>query len=404
MTQERLNTYTCRTMSMVFFAVVVMWPCLSHADWDAPYFFDDFEDGDATDGNPVKWTVEQPEPGTFEVIDGDLVVTLPDDPLPPGDARGTCLSPRITVTDASFRAQVKYIVPGSNWATFWSRGVNFTPDGSESISLESAIRADGLLSLHISRLTPDLVFQILRQAETDVNPFQEIVNFQFDVFGEFANVTVWPDGQPKPSKANLDTVRIPASVWDEGQFGLCSASFDNIEVPPQRISYFAALPTPHATLVRGDFDENLVIEAADIDLLSSAVRNESADLKFDINLDNAVDSSDREYWVHKEKWTYFGDANLDGEFNSADFVEVFQTGQYEDQIEANSTWSTGDWDGDAEFTSGDFVVAFQDGGYEKGPIQQTLAVPEPTAILTIVLSVLAFWGTARRRSIHPYVR
>ena len=73
-----------------------------------------------------------------------------------------------------------------------------------------------------------------------------------------------------------------------------------------------------------------------------------------------------------------GDANRDGNFNSADLVQSFQRGEYEDQIEGNSTWEDGDWDGDALFNSSDFVIAFTDGGYELGPKMPAQAVPEPT--------------------------
>ena len=83
--------------------------------------------------------------------------------------------------------------------------------------------------------------------------------------------------------------------------------------------------------------------------------------------------------------TFFGDANLDGEFNSLDLVMVVQAGEYEDDIALNSTWSTGDWNGDRDFDSGDFVTAFQDGGFEFGPRQRVTSVPE---------SVPAFWGIA----------
>ena len=62
-----------------------------------------------------------------------------------------------------------------------------------------------------------------------------------------------------------------------------------------------------------------------------------------------------------------GDANRDGVFDSADFVQVFQMGEYEDAIAGNSTWQEGDWDGDGDFDSADFVAAFQTGLYEVPP-------------------------------------
>ena len=65
--------------------------------------------------------------------------------------------------------------------------------------------------------------------------------------------------------------------------------------------------------------------------------------------------------------TVFGDANLDGQFNSADQVVIFQRGAYEDDLALNSGWADGDWDGDWDgdggFGSEDLVLAFQRGGY-----------------------------------------
>ena len=61
---------------------------------------------------------------------------------------------------------------------------------------------------------------------------------------------------------------------------------------------------------------------------------------------------------------FAGDANGDGLFTSADMVQVFQTGEYEDNIVGNSTFAEGDWNGDGDFTSSDMVMAFQTGRYE----------------------------------------
>jgi hypothetical protein len=60
-----------------------------------------------------------------------------------------------------------------------------------------------------------------------------------------------------------------------------------------------------------------------------------------------------------------GDANRDGVFNSSDLVQVFQAGEYEDELAENSFWETGDWNDDGEFNSSDFVVAWQFGAYER---------------------------------------
>jgi hypothetical protein len=74
-----------------------------------------------------------------------------------------------------------------------------------------------------------------------------------------------------------------------------------------------------------------------------------------------------EFWqipIDSETPSAPGDANRDGLFNSSDLVQVFQRGEYEDQIKGNSTWEDGDWNGDGDFTTADLVLAFQSGGYQ----------------------------------------
>ena len=107
--------------------------------------------------------------------------------------------------------------------------------------------------------------------------------------------------------------------------------------------------------------------------------------------------NDLNVWVEDLKQTSFGDANLDGEFSSADLVAVFSAGEYEDMIENNSGWAEGDWDADSDFTSADLVVAFAEGGYEQGPRLASKGVPEPTSVVMAVLGVLGFLAVSRTR-------
>lgn len=148
----------------------------------------------------------------------------------------------------------------------------------------------------------------------------------------------------------------------------------------------------------GDLNGNGRFDAPDIDQLSAAMVAGNARMRFDLNSDGQINAEDRRVWVEEKKRTYFGDADLDGQFNSADFVRVFQAGQYEDASPLNSTWETGDWNGDQEFTSGDFVTAFQAGGYEQGPRPAVSAVPEPTSTTILcLLSGLAIRLVRRRK-------
>ncbi len=117
---------------------------------------------------------------------------------------------------------------------------------------------------------------------------------------------------------------------------------------------------------RVDLNSDGKLDAADVDFLFAAIRAGEDTQRFDLNNDEAVDRLDSDVLVREVFRTYRGDVDLDGRFDSNDLVSVFQSGEYEDGIDDNSTWAEGDWDGNGEFDSGDLVVAFQDGGYERG--------------------------------------
>lgn len=138
----------------------------------------------------------------------------------------------------------------------------------------------------------------------------------------------------------------------------------------------------------GDFNADQRLEAGDIDLLSAAVRAGDHPSRFDLTGDDLVNNADREFWVEDLYGTYFGDADLDGEFGSSDLILALQAGTYEDDVPGNAGWATGDWDGDGEFSTADLLVAFQAGAYEQGPRASVASVPEPTSNLPLGIGLL----------------
>ena len=142
----------------------------------------------------------------------------------------------------------------------------------------------------------------------------------------------------------------------------------------------------------GDFDGDGTLGHGDIDILLAAIDTGFEDLEHDLDRSGSVDISDVFYFAEVLFGTWLGDANLDGEFNTSDFVRLWQSSEYEDNIPNNSTWADGDWNGDREFNSDDFVLAFRGRGYEAGP--RVAFVPEPLAVP--ISAALACLGLAVR--------
>jgi len=191
-------------------------------------------------------------------------------------------------------------------------------------------------------------------------------------FGTFAN-------DAYPYSGMMDDI----AIWDKA-------------LDASTIAGIAAGTYPILGGKKGDFNLDGVLDAADIDALTAAALGGQNPSGFDLNGDQRVDGTDRVVWVHDLRNVYFGDANLDGVFSTADFVSVFQVGEYEDATALNSGWSDGDWNGDRDFTSGDFVTAFQDGGFEKGPRAAVAAVPEPSSLLLLLGSLAPLAARLRR--------
>ncbi len=145
----------------------------------------------------------------------------------------------------------------------------------------------------------------------------------------------------------------------------------------------------------GDLNANDTLDVGDIDQLSCGIEshwscNPPLPNAEDLNGDGNVSIDDHNYWVHNLKRTWYGDADLNGHFDSTDLVQVLASGQFERTsydvwysqglpYPPATSWSEGDWNADGEFNSADLVVALADGGYEQGPRAAVSAVPEPSA-------------------------
>ncbi|MFC1758782.1 hypothetical protein ACFL2H_08445, partial [Planctomycetota bacterium] len=139
--------------------------------------------------------------------------------------------------------------------------------------------------------------------------------------------------------------------------------------PSPGTSSFIDLPS-------GDVNGNGEIEVTDIDAICGAIQSGNNDMRFDLNGDGVINVGDQRFLVEQIMGTTYGDSNLDGIFNSSDFVQVFTVGEYEDGIAGNSTWAEGDWDCDGDFGTSDFVAAFQTNAYVANavPTVETISI------------------------------
>ncbi|MCA9215523.1 MAG: CotH kinase family protein [Planctomycetales bacterium] len=161
----------------------------------------------------------------------------------------------------------------------------------------------------------------------------------------YDNLSPWP---PAANGAGQSLQRIAVD-----QIGSVSSAFAG------------SIPNPGATdgALQGDFNGDKQLDVNDVNLLLAALRDDTPSSEFDLTGDGNVDGSDRDYMIETLLGSGYGDSNLEGIFDSKDLVLIFQASQYEDAIEDNSTWETGDWDGDGDFNTRDLVFAFMNSKY-----------------------------------------
>ena len=151
------------------------------------------------------------------------------------------------------------------------------------------------------------------------------------------------------------------------------------------------------TLPEADPDANAdnTVDLTDIGMFCSALNHFPSPV-FDFNEDARVDGFDLNHLVHDALRTTYGDANLDGVFDSSDLIKVFVAGEYEDEIPGNSTWDEGDWNCDGNFNTLDLVYAFQDGGYVSTAERMIETAVQNRRATSVELADLAFASLVER--------
>jgi hypothetical protein len=184
----------------------------------ATVFFDDFEDGSATDGSPVAWQAATGRfPATsFSVLQGDLHLTVSQ-----SNTIGTMFVPLPqALADASIQAVVRLEGGGNDLAGVFARA----DDSGVSHTLE--IEADGDVFLGIAVAGAGM--GTFTQVATNLRPTQEDVILRLDAIGNTMRAWAWRAGEAMPQEPLL-TATDTANQVPTGLPGI----FYGTSIPPQ---------------------------------------------------------------------------------------------------------------------------------------------------------------------------
>ena len=145
-------------------------------------FFDDFNDGNATDGSPVTWVPVPGFPGTFDASSGDYL-------LAPSDRSIVATVPQFMPANVSVRTQVRFLEPSS------PGGVEILARANRAAvtAYQAGLNEEG--GVYLRRTDLDCCFA---EANTTLRPLEEDVILQLDVFGNSLRMWAWRPGEPMP--------------------------------------------------------------------------------------------------------------------------------------------------------------------------------------------------------------
>jgi len=259
---------------LVTWAAVVMMLAASSAFAGVPavnFWFDDFNDGNATDGSPLVWTPHPATPGSYDASTGDYEMAT----TTPGDQDESLISivrpesnPSVsTFSDMSIRtrgvlsASAGNLLVGARLDFNTVSGfVTYVDHGGQM----ALLGVQGVPTEEIAIYDPPDDGPVIVDALTDVV-------LQLDAIGSAVSATFWRPGEPQPDPI---LVGVPLTVFASGDGGLV---YNEDAVDPPDTGHSSGIyrwaKALDQKLIDGDMDLDGDVDFDDIDDFVQGLNN-----------------------------------------------------------------------------------------------------------------------------------
>ena len=341
----------------------------------AQAWFDTFEDGDFADGNPVTWSTDLVGafPGDYDASSGDFVLA----PLDPNQDDESMVAWVDDIgfsniasvrTRASIVPEIPEVITGQG-----NVGPLMFINTTTVSSYVGVLDAGGnliLLESHGGNV------ETIGEADVTFNPAETEVYVQMNHDGDNVSLEAWPVGGRQPDVPQV--IVFDNGTFTSGPSGIVFSEDGQSDIGIFHYARSAAVPR----ILDGDVNIDGVVDADDIDTIYQNLN--STDPLYDINEDGSADLMDVNHLVQTLLETDFGDANLDGTINDADFAIWDQN-----VFAENTGWAMADFNGDGLTDGTDFNIWNVNRSAAAAP------VPEPAGML-LILAVLPLLARVRR--------
>lgn len=155
------------------------------------------------------------------------------------------------------------------------------------------------------------------------------------------------------------------ATWQSISYNLPQAGASSITVSPYTgdVMYGSCFgtwlfPAPYrdegslfyGTALDGDYNGDWKRDAADVDILATALRNGSTHFRYDLSGDGQVGGADLDYLVRNVLQSQYGDSNLDGKVDVLDQAALYSGWR------KSGGWARGDFNGDGQADAVDLGI------------------------------------------------